>query len=408
VWEELDGEAVVLDEVSGGLHRLDPTATKIWQGLDGTQPIESLVTQLASAYSAPADRVRRDVDRLLDQLADSGLLENDTDLPPTDRSEPDDPQAGTPASGTPEVDRTPGDGLGDRADSRADSDWHRSGPYQAVGWRFAVRCSRAVVGDQVARALASLRADGETPGEAYEISSPTADRRGELRLAGQLIVSSRSEQRLYATLLWHVNRGVVEHSRDHVLLHASAAERDGAVVVMSAPMEAGKTTLVAGLILAGMRYLTDETVAVRPGDLGVTPYPKALSVDRGSWQVLPELRPELPAEAEHLRGEQWQVTPRQIRADVLAPGGTPRMVVLPAYVAGAPTRLLPVPRAEALLALLQQRFAPERDPGRDLEVLARMLRSCVCYRLESGDLGTAVEAITAAFDDAVTAANSST
>ena len=48
-------------------------------------------------------------------------------------------------------------------------------------------------------------------------------------------------------------------------------------------MESGKTTLVAGLVLAGLRYLTDEAVAIRPADGGITPFPKALSVDHGSW-----------------------------------------------------------------------------------------------------------------------------
>jgi hypothetical protein len=370
--------------------------------LDGALPLDSLVRQLATGYAAPLDQVRPDVDRLLDQLADNGLLADPGASPAEPAHRDFAPSGAAAAHGV--ANQVPGaTGAG-----RPDLDWHCSGPYQAVGWHFAVRCSSPVVGVQVALALSSLLcADGEKPNECYELLSPTPHCTGELRLADELIVSSRSEQRLYATLLWHVNLGVVEHSRDHVLLHASAAERDGAVVVMSAQMEAGKTTLVAGLVQVGLRYLTDETVALRPGDLSVTPYPKALSVDRGSWQVLADLRPDLPEEAEHLRGDQWQVPPQQIRADVLAPGGTPRMVVLPAYVAGAPTRLTPISRAEALLGLLQQRFEPERDPGRDLAVLARMLRGCACYRLESGDLGTAVEAITAAFADAVKAGSDS-
>lgn len=274
-----------------------------------------------------------------------------------------------------------------------------SGPYQAVRWRFSVRCSDPTVGDQVARALASLRSNGAPTARCYTFVSATAERPGTLHLDAEEIATSPSDAVLYATLLWHVNRGVVAASSDHVLIHAAAAARDGSVVLLPAPMESGKTTLVAGLVRAGLRYLTDETVALRPADLGVTPYPKALSVDEGSWRVLADLRPDLPPGAEHLVGEQWQVPPDSIRVGCVATGGTPSLIVLPRYDAGAATVLRPVSRAQALVSVLEQVFDPTRDRPRDFAVLAETVRRCRTYTLVSGDLDEAVTAVLAALDD---------
>lgn len=272
--------------------------------------------------------------------------------------------------------------------------WHESGPYQAVGWRFAVRCSHGATGDALAHALSSLRTDGATTAACYELTTsggPGAP--GRLVLGDEEIAVSPSDAVLYATLLWHVNRGVVEHSADHVLLHASAAERDGAAVVMSAPTESGKTTLVAGLVQAGLRYLTDETVAIRPEDGTITPYPKALSVDEGSWEILAHLRPDLRPDMAHLLGAQWQVPPETVRPDAVGSRAVPQILVLPRYVRGAATVLTPVTRAAALFEVLGQVFEPDRARGRDLRVLAEVVRGCETYRLVTGSLDEAVVAL---------------
>lgn len=389
--EEIDGETLVLHDFSRQLFRLDPLATQVWRRLSADRAVEDVVLELAGRYRAAPALVGRDVEALLDELIEVGLLE-DGQRPVHERP------AGDPAAGRPlGADARRVDPPG--AEARAATGLLVAGPYQAVGWRFSLRCSSLVVQSYLTRALSSLRCEGDEPGTWYELISPSDDQEGELRVGSERITTSRSEPHLCATLLWHVNRGVVASSPEHVLLHASAAERDGAVVVMSAPMESGKTTLVAGLLRAGLRYLTDEAVALDPDDLWVTPYPKPLSVDPGSWQVLADLKPELPVDSRHLGRKQWQVPPDEIRPGAVSPGGRPALVVLPRYVQGAQTRLEAVPRVEALEQLMSQRFAPDRDPRRDFEALARMVRSCACYRLESGDLEEAVRAVTAALGE---------
>jgi hypothetical protein len=75
VWEELDGECVLYDEARDELHRLNGTASVVWQLCDGTTTVEQLVGELADAYGAPREVIEGDVTTLLGELAMQGLLD---------------------------------------------------------------------------------------------------------------------------------------------------------------------------------------------------------------------------------------------------------------------------------------------------------------------------------------------
>lgn len=71
---ELDGERVVLDTASGGLHRLDRMASLIWTMLDGSASVAELVDDLADVFQAPPEVVEPDVLRMLRECGRVGLL----------------------------------------------------------------------------------------------------------------------------------------------------------------------------------------------------------------------------------------------------------------------------------------------------------------------------------------------
>lgn len=71
---ELDGEAVIYDEINGDLHRLNPTATLVFSFLDGSATLEDIAHDIADAYSMPVDEVTVQVRELAEQLAASHLL----------------------------------------------------------------------------------------------------------------------------------------------------------------------------------------------------------------------------------------------------------------------------------------------------------------------------------------------
>jgi hypothetical protein len=205
---------------------------------------------------------------------------------------------------------------------------------------------------------------------------------------GQAILERAPVDLAIAHLVWHVNRGVVEDERDRLLLHAAAAEEDGRVVLLAGPEGSGKSTLVAALVQSGLRYVTDETVAIEAHGTTIAPYPKPIGLDRASLDSLGDLVPTIPSSFK--AGDQQLVPPQAIRRSAVAQShGVARLLVLLAYRPGHDTAARPTPRAEAAAALAEQSFNfQDLRPGR-LDVIAEVVRACACYRLDMGDLDTA-------------------
>lgn len=270
---------------------------------------------------------------------------------------------------------------------------HMTRTFQALGHRFAVGSTDAGIG----RLLDELYEPCVVPGEAdtwywiYQLK-PGAQMR-HIFVNRDCPVSYDRESWVLRYLTWHVNHEVIQRSSDYVLLHAAAAERHGLGVVFPAPPEAGKTTLVAGLIRSGFRYVTDEAVAIDPSTLDVIPYPKPLSIDPGSWSVLPDFAPTGVKIGAGYHESQWHVNPQVIREDAISGSVGLALVVFPKFVEGARTFVEPVRPSEALVEVLGQTFRLHEHGRRNFGVLGRCIQKMPCYRLVSGDLEEACLAV---------------
>lgn len=71
---ELDGELVLYDEHSGEVHRLNATASIVWQCLDGESSLTEVAYDLAAAFSVDEADMERDVVGITAQFAETGLL----------------------------------------------------------------------------------------------------------------------------------------------------------------------------------------------------------------------------------------------------------------------------------------------------------------------------------------------
>ena len=284
-----------------------------------------------------------------------------------------------------------------RLDART---WPRQTPrYRALDLAFSVRLMGDDLADYIEHIFSSLRAGrGASPTEPAHVYSVLDEgeryqRRYAVYFDGQPIVRTPSEPMALVYLLWHLNRAVVEASNRWLLLHAAAAEHEGAAVVLPAPMDSGKTTLVAGLVVRGLGYLTDETVAIDLATRRVDPYPKPLSIELGSWETLPSLRPQLDARFARFHDELWHVVPDAIRPGAAAGPSTPRVVVTPRFESGARTAIEPMSRAEAVMMLAENAFNFASHKAAGLDALAAIVRNCECYRMTVGTLDDACDAI---------------
>jgi PqqD family protein of HPr-rel-A system len=75
---ELDGEAVIYDEASGELHHLNPSATLIFDLLDGTATMRELAGDVADAFGLPAEEVESQIRILVRRFRTLGLLDEAT------------------------------------------------------------------------------------------------------------------------------------------------------------------------------------------------------------------------------------------------------------------------------------------------------------------------------------------
>ena len=197
----------------------------------------------------------------------------------------------------------------------------RPGPYRAIAHDFVVRTYDPALGEYLGAVLDPFSVDasdgdGEVEVPAYSVvdRGDATKNRYALYFGRERLALTPSGSFVVATLLWHVNRRAVESGDEFVLVHAGAVEWGGRAAIFPAPMESGKTTLVAGLVRAGARYLSDEAAAIDPHTLEVHPFPKSLTVGVGSWEVLADLTPVVDPEVtrRYLLTE-WHVDVRTIR-----------------------------------------------------------------------------------------------
>jgi len=77
LFQDLDGEAVLLNQASGKYYGLDLTGTRMWALLTEHDQIEGAYRALLEIYDVAAERLREDLLDFVHRLADRGLLEVD-------------------------------------------------------------------------------------------------------------------------------------------------------------------------------------------------------------------------------------------------------------------------------------------------------------------------------------------
>ena len=195
---------------------------------------------------------------------------------------------------------------------------------------------------------------------------------------------------------------------------------------------AGKSTLAAGLLCRGWRYFYDEFALVSPRSLHLHPFPKAICIKAGSFNVVRRLRLPLWNRLYRVRklccrvgyietGALTTARPtaatklwhRRPACDYTAETAVPqyssraakilnisrtepvtasrpiRYVIFPRFIAGAPTRLYPISRGQAAFALHYHVLNAAAFGHQTVPILTDVTRGARGFRLEFGELGAA-------------------
>jgi hypothetical protein len=206
-----------------------------------------------------------------------------------------------------------------------------------------------------------------------------------------LLLDGASYDNTLRHLFWHINAETCRQTGSFLLIHAGAvATPSGDGLILPGESGSGKTTMVAGLVRAGFGYLSDEAAAIDPVSRQLFPFPKALTIKEGSF----DLFPDLPAADESIMLEdQWLVPPAALRAGSLGSPCSVRWIVTLRYEPGAATDIDEITPGASVMELGRNGMNLTHYGARALPLLADIARGAESYRLVTGDLAEAVETL---------------
>ena len=202
---------------------------------------------------------------------------------------------------------------------------------------------------------------------------------------GEEVFSNLRPQEVLPYLEWGINYRVIATHDECLQLHAATLAHKGCGVMLVGQSGCGKSTLTAALAARGWGYLSDEFALIAPDSLRLHPFPKALCIKAGSFELVRQLglplwrrRPYVKA----FKGRVAYVSPH----DVNAPAGTfpIRLIVFPRYTGAGGTGLYPVSRGKAAFRLATYAFNRNVFGDRLVSILGRVVADAQCIALEPG------------------------
>jgi hypothetical protein len=284
---------------------------------------------------------------------------------------------------------------------------HPPSCFRALSYVFSLHSDVPALARHLDEAFAGLREPEARPPMEHRYSlasSGGGDGLIDVLRHGSVVAPAQQPADAVGWVVCDVNRAAAEASGEHLLFHAGALDAGGIGVLVPGTSGSGKSTLVAGLTRAGLGYLTDELVALDLSSGHLLPYPKPITIKRGSFDVLPGMRPAaavLGASAttagafgatdddDRWACDEWQVAVGARTRRRIGHACPPRIIVVPRYDPDAATGLTPLSDTEAFLylALNAVNLLPHAGPG--VAAVGRLVSDCHCVALTTSDLDEA-------------------
>ncbi len=283
----VDGQVILYDPSSGRSQVLNASAATVWASVDDGLTVAQVIDRVQADTGVDRAALAPDVRALLGSLLDLHVV---NDLEP----------------------RRAGSAPPDRADRWAPAvrralrgrEWPTViGPRAAAGTAVVVRSDEPSTAAELRARLAPFAdlESGTDESGAIEVAvhdaGPGRVDRYRVYVDGRRGWTCEQPERLLALVAAELDQlAATRGPVGHLLLQASAVERDGRVVVIVGPSRRGKTTLAARLIQDGFAYVADDVCAVDPASLQVRTHPKALELDAAACQLLGLAIPDPRAE----------------------------------------------------------------------------------------------------------------
>lgn len=170
-------------------------------------------------------------------------------------------------------------------------------------------------------------------------------------------VGACDPDQLLPTIKALVTEQIVTQPRPEIVFHAACLSRRDKTLLVSGPPGAGKTTLALHLAAKGFHYAGDDiTLIARDGSAAGVPF--APAAKSGSWEVVSQIRPDLPNLPVHRRSDGELVRYLEIN-DVdedAHPGG---WIIFIRRVFGGAVGKAPIGAVDAMGRLIEDSYSPD-------------------------------------------------
>jgi HprK-related kinase A len=193
---------------------------------------------------------------------------------------------------------------------------------------------------------------------------------------------------------WGLNWCIGTRMHRWVVAHAAVLERRGRVLILPAPPGSGKSTLCAALMWSGWRLFSDEFALIDPDTRLVSPVPRPVSLKNQSIAIVRSRYPQSVFSAPRIDTEGATFVHARPPVEAvrrMREPAAPGWLILPRYRAGAPTSIVPIDKAQALIELADQSFNYNFLGARGYGVLVDVVTRSACFRLEYSDLDDVLE-----------------
>lgn len=347
------GEALlVFDAVAQRAHTLGGLAAWL---LTGPTPaaLDALVDQLCAETGATLDDARLALDAALASLAEHGLIGRN-DLPPIV------PQ--------PEASITEPE-LG----------WTLGATHAYLGHTLAFCGPDADLVEHIDAFLGPSGAGDAAPTLYFGVRRDADE---QIRVDHDTYITFQTIDQMLWQLPGELNY-FMSHTASMPVLHAGAVRTpDGKIIVVTGPIDAGKSTLIAALIKAGCDYASDESIGIDPATRHAWAYAKPLTMSPVSQRLVGLDPPEAAASPlEHRRAADIRADAMCLAGDI----GPIDVIVDVAYRPDEPPiteRYDPVTAAQRLLS---NTLNPARMGRAGLEALCALAEKAPVMRVVHGD-----------------------
>lgn len=206
---------------------------------------------------------------------------------------------------------------------------------------------------------------------------------------GRELFSDRRSLEVLPYLEWGINWRVMDSCATYLQLHAATLSFEGQGVLLVGTSGVGKSTLAAGLVSRGWTYLSDEFALIDPDTLRLHPFPKAMCIKEGSFEVIERLNLPLWRRRHYvkaIKGAVGYVRPRDFAPGVIPSPCPIRLVVFPKYGDGEEPRFYPILSGRAAFAMSGHAFNRRVFGKRAVSILSEVARGAECLGLVSGPI----------------------